>query len=438
MPATDTHVYEPRGGAKTLFESRAPELLICGPSGTGKSRAALETLNTLAELHPAIRVLIARQTRKSLSESVLVEYERSVLPPGSPLLNSGGDRTHRTRYDYPNGSEIVLGGLDDTARIMSSQYDVLYVPEVTELSEADWEILLSRLRNGQLRDRLTGEPWHQAIADCNPSYPTHWVKRRCDRGQTLYIESRHEDNPACSAEYIERLSQLTGVRRQRLYEGRWVAAEGSVYSEWDATIHMVDPFKIPWSWPRIRSIDFGFTNPMCVLWITVDPADRLFVYRQLYMSHRLVEDVAADILQLSRGETIAATICDHDAEGRATLERRHIRTIAAHKNIIGGVQAVQARLRKSSDGRPRLYVVRDSLVERDAVLLASKAPLCLEDEFQCYTWEQPRDGAMLRETPIDKDNHALDSLRYAVVWLDRRMAQPKYEPQAVIISTGVP
>ena len=182
------YVYKPLGGARELFETRAGEVLVCGPSGTGKSRAALEKINALCELHPGIRVLLCRKTRKSLTESVLVTYEKEVLPPGSPAL-SGPDRGNRTRYNYPNGSEIVLGGLDDISRIMSSQYDALFVNEATEITEDEWETLLTRLRNNRLRDTRTRAAWHQAIADCNPSHPRHWLKVRADRGHMRYIAS---------------------------------------------------------------------------------------------------------------------------------------------------------------------------------------------------------------------------------------------------------
>jgi len=46
--------------------------------------------------------------------------------------------THAQSYTYPNGSTIVLGGLDKESRIMSTQYDVIYVQEAIELTEAEW------------------------------------------------------------------------------------------------------------------------------------------------------------------------------------------------------------------------------------------------------------------------------------------------------------
>jgi hypothetical protein len=106
------------------------------------------------------------------------------------------------------------------------------------------------------------------------------------------IESRHEDNPTVTESYLETLQALTGVRYQRLYLGKWVAAEGIVYEEWDRKLHMLDRFEIPRNWPRYWAIDFGFTNPFVWQAWATDPDGRLIRYKEIYMSQRLVEDQA--------------------------------------------------------------------------------------------------------------------------------------------------
>lgn len=109
---------------------------------------------------------------------------------------------------------------------------MIYVQEATKLFEEDWEALTTRLRNGVMS-------YQQLIAECNPSAPTHWLKRRSDRGDVLMLESRHEDNPACTPAYLATLDKLTGVRKLRLRYGKWAAAEGLVYEDWNRDIHLV-------------------------------------------------------------------------------------------------------------------------------------------------------------------------------------------------------
>jgi phage terminase large subunit len=40
--------------------------------------------------------------------------------------------------------------------------------------------------------------------------------------------------------YLARLRQNTGVRRLRMLEGKWVAAEGQVYEAWDPEEYLID------------------------------------------------------------------------------------------------------------------------------------------------------------------------------------------------------
>jgi predicted O-methyltransferase YrrM len=57
---------------------------------------------------------------------------------------------------------IVVVGLDKAQKVMSSEYDVIFVQEAIELTVDDWEALTTRLRNGKIS-------FQQLLADCNPS-----------------------------------------------------------------------------------------------------------------------------------------------------------------------------------------------------------------------------------------------------------------------------
>ena len=408
-PPPDVAAYQPRGGALGLLYCHADEVLIEGPANTGKSRAALEKLYFCATKYPGIRCLIIRKTRESCTESVLVTWESKVVPPDHPLLQ-GADRNHRQRYTFPNGSEVVVGGLDKASKIMSTEYDLIYVPEATELTEGDWESLTTRARNKRM-------PYNQVLADCNPGAPTHWLNQRCTAGRTQRIYSRHEDNPTVTADDLRKLRNLTGARRARLYEGRWAAQEGLVYA-FDPLVHMVPKSVVQPTWPRYRVIDFGYTNPFLCTWWATDPDGRLYLYRELYQTGRLVTDLAGDITRASAGETYVATLADHDAEDRATLHAAGIWTQPAHKEVSPGVQAVQARLALAGDGKPRLFLCHDALIARDPALVEAKKPTSTREEFDGYVWPKSQDGKELKEAPVKADDHGMDAMRYMVAYLD--------------------
>jgi phage terminase large subunit len=408
--------YSPRGACAEVLVSALPEVLISGPAGTGKSRSCLEKLNYCASNYPASRYLIVRKTRSSLSDTGLVTFERDVLGLGNPMLIDGPQRPWRRSYRYANGSEIVVGGLDKPGKVLSAEYDVVFVQQAEEVNENDWETLTTRLRNNRL-------PFQQLLADCNPAAPTHWLKRRCDAGRTELLQSRHEDNPLLwmdngwtdeGRRYIATLDALTGARRDRLRFGRWVQAEGVVYEGWNPALHLIDRFEIPDDWERFRCIDFGYVHAFVCGWWAVDHDGRMYLYRQLYMTGRTVKAHAEQIKQLSKGERIRATVCDHDAENMAQLREAGIPTRPANKAVALGIQKVQERLKVQGDGKPRLFVMRGSLVEVDRALERAKKPFAVEQEFDGYVWQNKAH----KEEPVKADDHGMDMVRYAVMYQD--------------------
>ena len=406
--------YIPYGECLQLYETQDDEVLISGSAGTGKSRACLEKIHYLMRMYDGARALIVRKTRASLTESALQTFERWVLGADHPMVYPGPQRRFRHNYLYPNGSEIIIGGIDNPNRIMSTEYDIIFVQEAIELIEGEWESLTTRLRNYVV-------PFQSIVADTNPVPPTHWIKQRCNQSVTSLLESRHEDNPRLydhdkkewtqeGLVYIARLDKLTGARKQRLRFGKWVQAEGVVYEGYDPKVHLKNRFDIPEDWPRYRVIDFGFTNPFTCHWWAVDPDGRLYLYREIYHTQRTVKTHAATILQFD--EPIVQTICDHDAEDRATLYENGISNIAANKSVSVGIQRVQERLIIANDKKPRIFILRDSVVEIDQSLVDAKKPWCTEQEFADYIWNPKK------EAPVKENDHGMDTLRYMVAHVD--------------------
>lgn len=410
--------YRPEGGVRRLFFCTDNEVMLDGPAGTGKSLGALQKLHRNAIKYRGARQLIVRKTRASLTQTAMVTFEQKVLR-GGPV------RFHTTQqeYQYPNGSVVVVGGLDKDSKVMSSEYDTIYCQEATEITEAECEALTTRLRNGVM-------PYQQFIGDCNPGPPTHWINRRCNAGTMTRILSRHDENPAlwdgerwtpAGAEYIARLDALTGVRYLRLRVGNWAAAEGQVYDEWNPGVHLIDAFPIPRSWSRYVAVDFGYTNPFVCQWWAMDEDERVYLYREIYMTKRIVEDHSRDILRLHGDEPYPTdVITDHDAEDRKTFEKHTgWDTRAANKAVKGGIDSVKARLRLAGDRRPRLVIMRDCRVELDQSLRDLGRPTCTAEEMETYVWDE-RPGAAAKEHPVKKDDHGCDAKRYLVHTLDQR------------------
>ena len=426
------HHFAGRGAAEEVFRRRDEEVLLAGPAGTGKSRAAMEKLHLMALLNPGMRGLIIRKTATSLTSSALKTWERDVvvhaLIDGSVGFHGGSTR-EPPAYRYSNGSTVAIGGMDKPIKVMSTEYDVAYVQEATEFTEDEWESLTIRLRNGRMS-------FQQVLADCNPAHPTHWLRQRAQRGQTVMLHSRHEDNPRYfradgsmtveGAAYMARLDGLTGVRRLRLRDGIWAASEGVIYDGWDESKHIIDRFDVPKDWPRYWSIDFGYVHPFVWQDWTRRPDGGLVLVREIFHTKRLVEDHCAQIKRLHTDDGTengrwasprpTFIVADHDAEDRATFER-HMGwgTTPANKTVSEGIQAVATRLKPGPPrGRPRLEIMRDACVERDPDLAEAKQPTSTAEEVPGYVW------APGKEQPVKERDDGCDAKRYLVAEVDLR------------------
>lgn len=446
-PAVVVHRYHPRGAAAALLQHRGPEVLLSGPAGTGKSRACLEKLHLMALLNPGMRGLMVRKTAVSLTSTGLVTFREHVAAADIQAGNLkwyGGSQQESAAYRYANGSIIAVGGMDKATRIMSSEYDVVYVQEAIELTETDWEAITTRLRNGRVS-------FQQLLADTNPDVPTHWLKKRVDRGATVMLESRHQDNPRLyngdgtpteeGAAYLAKLDALTGVRKMRLKDGKWVAAEGMVYEQFHPRVHVVDALP-PGSddWTRWWAVDFGYTAPfVCQMW-AVDPDGRLWLYREIYHTKRTVDEHAKQLLDLVsdpdpdapgslrartwREPKPQAVICDHEAEPRARLGTELGLAIrpAKKKPKGAGLQAAQRRFKVAGDGLPRIFFVRDARVERDPELAEANLPTSTLEEIVGYVWSRNPDGSFKKDEPQPDDDHGMDPMRYICAELDKGRA----------------
>lgn len=429
MSDTLQHTFIPRGAALEAMNSRAPEVLLSGPAGTGKSRTILEKLHLICLLSPSVRILIVRKTLESLKTSALVTWERDVVKEAKldgTVSYYGGSVREPAQYRYANGSSVAMAGLDKPGKVMSTEWDIIYVQEATEIDEDGWLALSSRLRNGAIS-------FQQLIADTNPDSPTHWLKVRCDAGQTLMLNSRHEDNPRyfrddgtktpAGADYMARLDALSGVRRLRLRDGIWAAAEGVIYEEFDPGLHIVEPFEIPATWRRAWSVDFGYVHPLvCQDW-AISPDDQLVLVREIYRSQVLVEDHAVVMKSWVGGEGWNAQrpyiiVCDHDAEDRATLERHLGWPVRpASKNVNDGIQATAARFRLDGRGRPKMIFFRNAVVRRDQLLVDAKRPASTLEEIPGYVWHDKG-----KDEPLKENDDGVDAMRYMIM---ERDVQPR-------------
>lgn len=425
-----------------IEDMRSPEILIAGSAGTGKTLTCLEKVYRLATTYPNARILILRKVRADLSETALVTWEDDVLGQDHPLVVNGPRRDYRRNYHFPNGSDVIVGGLDRPTKIMSGQYDLIYCNEAIELPLEGYEALTTRARNGKIwggENELLG----QIICDANPAYPDHHLKLRADEGKMRYLQPSHKDNPLYydhdkkkytlkGKAYIAMLDKLTGVRKARLRYGRWVRAEGVVLEEYDAQIHKLSRKEMvargllkhtEGKWPLLNnsnikakfcSADWGFRNPGVFKAYIVDKDDNVYCILEIYQTERKIGWWKAKAKKLRDRLGMRVFVCDPSQPGNiAELNGlRGIRAIKAYNDIEHGIQTFKEYLAPEDGGDPQFYYVEDNLEAIDFRLKEAKRPFKTEQEIDSYVWADTKN----KERPVDENNHGIDADRYGLTY----------------------
>jgi phage terminase large subunit len=276
-------------------------------------------------------------------------------------------------------------------------------------------------------------PYQQLIADCNPGAPTHWLKKRCDRDATKMLHSRHEDNPSVTPEYLATLDALTGVRKKRLRDGIWAAAEGMVYDEWDPDVHIITKKEL---YARnilidndrinrfvikhmVAGVDWGYKNPGVIQVYGLDGDGRKYMFREVYQTRRLIDWWVDKAKGLQQEFGIEQFYCDPSEPAYIVdFNQAGLSAIGARNDIAPGIDALKSCLEVKKDGRPGFYVYEYALPERDEARSQDNHPLCFENEINEYVYVQDKSGQPVKELPVKVNDHSMDAARYVCMELN--------------------
>lgn len=295
--AADTTIwgFKPLEWQEGFIHSQAEEVLGSGAFGAGKTRALCEKLYLSATLYPGNRILLARKTFSSITNTTLETLLGEVVPESqvvghnsinhriliqSPfyptvycracgwtstkmfgekkrakLQESDGwgcpDCGSKSAVDFTPPSEIFYEGLSKGSRpgempekIAGMNLGAVGVDEGIEITKKDWEMLQGRLRLRDLNNPFVPElPIRQIYSATNPAGPNHWMyKRFYEQGVGEVYEGKTEDNIHNPDDYLPRLrAQFAGADAERLIGGEWRGYEGIIYDEFSENLHALEP-----------------------------------------------------------------------------------------------------------------------------------------------------------------------------------------------------
>jgi len=320
-------VFKPNPGPQTHFLSASErEVLYGGAAGGGKSYAMLaDPLHGLND--PNFSGLLVRHTTEELRE--LIQKSQELYPRAVPGIKWS---ERKSQWISPRGGRLWMSYLDkdmDVTRYQGQAFNWIGFDELTQWpTPYAWDYMRSRLRSAFSNDlglymRATTNPggnghsWvKKMFVDPAPHGQPFWATN-IETGETIKYPAGHSragsplfkrrlipaslfDNPYLSetGDYEAMLLSLPEHQRKQLLEGNWDVNEGAAFPEWDRSIHVVEPFKIPASWTKFRACDYGYGSYTGVVWLAVTPTEQLVVYREMYCSKVTATDLADMILDI--------------------------------------------------------------------------------------------------------------------------------------------
>ena len=426
-------VFRPNVGPQVDFLA-APEkeVLYGGAAGGGKSFAMLVDLLRYAS-NGNHRALLLRRTLAELTE--LIDQSRKLYPKAFP---GAVFRESKNTWSFPSGATALFSYVDkdnDVTRYQGQSFTWIGVDELGQYpTPYVWNYLRSRLRTTdpeiQTYMRASANPggvggwWLKKMfvdpAVPNDSFwatdidsgnilrygPNHPINADQPLYQRRFIPARLTDNPFLmeSGEYEAMLLSLPEVERRRLLEGDWDVADGAAFSEFDRSKHVVEPFEVPYNWPRLRAADYGYSSPSCVLWGAVDWDGNIWIYRELYDKGYTGETLARIVNALEEHDPLMQiSVLDGACWSKhgtgpsiaETMIRNGTRWIPADKNRIPGKIELHRRLavdERTDEPKLKIFSTCTNLIRTLPTIPLSKTNS--------------------EDVDTKADDHAYDALRY--------------------------
>ena len=430
-----------RGAAQQSQRITARRWIISGPFETGKTWAALWRLYSEAEANAKGQYAIVRKVRADMDSTVLVTW-RKIIELRGGVETFGGN--HVQWYDFPaNGARVWVGGLDRPEKTLSGERDGIYVNQVEELDEKDWE-MLTRSTTG--RGAVTKTP--MLFGDCNPGPEDHWIIDRRDSGSLTMLESRHEDNPSLFTDdgtptaqgvaTMADLDALTGALYWRGRMGLWVGSEGQHFEAWDEDKHVIAPQVITGDWIVWGSLDYGFSHPFAAGVFGQSPNGAVHLMAEYVVRKTLIPDLVSGFLSviqslglspdrlrfIAAGHDMWASRGGDDRESLADKWAKEVHSQVGYDTLrleqatvdrVNGAAAIQEGLGNATRP-PKLFLWQRCVETRKVIPRMVTDPRNAEDVKKVNADAQGRGG-----------DDPYDMLRYGVM-VDRAIATGFYRP----------
>lgn len=388
---------------KHQFSNQNRYQVYYGGSSSGKSvslaqRAVLDVFNGDRNY------LIVRNVQNTLRRSTWNEVMKAINSfKLGPYFQD--NKTDLTITCTLNNKQILFAGLDDPEKIKSitpidGVITDIWVEEATECEYAAVKQLDKRLRGrSKVKKRLT--------LSFNPILQEHWIYKEyfaiwqddiqyIEKDNVSILKTTYKDNKFLTQDDIDALENETDKYYYEVYTlGNWGVLGALIFRNWK-----VEDFSdIENTFDNYKNgLDWGFgVDPFAFIRSHYDKRrKRLYICNEIYATELLNEESAGLVKEIIGNEIV---ICDSaEPKSVSDYKKLKVRAMGAKKgpgSIEHGIKFIQG-----------LEIIIHPRCNNSRM------------EFSKYKWKEDKNGTVL-PIPVDKDNHIIDALRYALENEDR-------------------
>lgn len=383
---------------KSLFVPKFQPLLLdyshrwefwCGSAGSGKSYTIAQKIIIRCCNEP-IRVLVCRRYATTLRNSCFALF-KEVLAKWK-ITQYVNIRETDMSISFPNGSQIIMCGLDTEEKLLSlNNISTIWVEECYEVEKSKVEQLNLRMRGTADNQQL--------LLSWNPISKNSWLYNFTVEEppeNSVFIHSTYKDNPFLNAEYVAALDEMEirNPAKYRVYGlGLWgVDTEGLVITNWRK--EQFDPMELAAAGLEHRAgMDIGYIDKTAIIDTLYDRENRIiYVFNEFYKSGCQLSEIASAIGDMNLKKT------------KIFVDAAEPRSIQFFKNE--GIRAEGCAKGKDSV-KAGIMFLQDSLI--------IVHPKCQNfiTELENFSYIKSKVTGEYTEDTTHEWSHAIDACRYA-------------------------
>lgn len=379
--------------------------IFFGGSSSGKSFFLGQ--RTIIDVINGRNYLVVRQVASSIKRSVFNQILKTIVE--MDLMDMFEiQRSDMVITCKKNQKQIYFAGCDNIEKLKSvtpinGVITDIWIEEATEIAEADYRQLKKRLRGfSDFPKRMT--------FSFNPILKEHWIYREFfgnwDESKNLYkddelliLKTTYKNNAFLEKDDIYDLEHEKDRYYYEVYTlGNWGVLGKVIFKNW----HSEDLSGMVSSFDNIyNGLDFGFAeDPNALVRCHLDrKRKKIYVFEEMVQAGMHDDELAERLKNIIGTQYVT---CD-SAEPKSIddLCRRGIRAKGAFK----GADSINFGIR---------------FLQGYEIIVDVKCQV-LKNELRTYHWAEDKYGNAMKR-PVDKDNHTIDALRYA---LEEVMMQDK-------------